>query len=134
MAEWLFVTIKVCRATRSIFALTLLSFTPVLAIALTYLAVEYYFMKFELWGGIICETFVASMPIQSWIFAMQYFKSYLYTCVSGGSVVYTITAIVKYTVIVIYAAVMISFRVLQKNAHEKLYEKMSECNYEYSCY
>ncbi len=107
MTEWLWVIIKVCRATRSLFALTLLSFTPLLATALTSLAIETYF---EGWIGLICKGFVASVPIQSWLFAMQYLKSYLFTCAGGDSVIYKIHTLIKYTVIVAYSAVMIYFK------------------------
>jgi hypothetical protein len=103
--DWLWVTIKICRTTRSVFALTLVSFTPLVAIAFIYLAVKQYFHG---WIGIICKCFVASVPMQSWLFAMQYLKSYLYTCKGGNSRVYKIHTAVKYAVIVAYAAVLIS--------------------------
>jgi hypothetical protein len=47
--------------------------------------------------------------MQSWLFAMQYLKSYLYTCTGADSVKYKIHTVIKYTVIVFYAAVVIYF-------------------------
>jgi hypothetical protein len=62
------------------------------------------------------------MPMQSWLFAMQYLKSYLYTCAGPDSVVYKIHTIVKYLVIVGYAAVLIYFKWCEKPAYEKCFE------------
>ncbi len=118
MTLFLFVTIKVCRTTRSVFALTLLSFTPLFATALIYKAINYY----NKWVGLICGSFVELLPIQSWLFAMQYLKSYLYTCAGADSAVYKIHTIVKYLVIVGYSAVIIYFRWYKKPALEKYYE------------
>lgn len=106
MTLFLWVTIKICRTTRSIFALTLQAFTPLLAITLIYLALE---KNFKGWIGLIFGFFVASIPIQSWLFAMQYLKSYLYTCVGGDSQVYKIHTVVKYIVTITYAVVLIYF-------------------------
>ncbi len=107
MTLFLSVTIKICKTTRSVFALTLLSFTPLLAIALTYLAVE---TSFDHWLGLICACFVASVPIQSWLFAMQYLKSYLYTCVGAKSVVYKIHTFAKYFGVLFYVTLLIILR------------------------
>jgi hypothetical protein len=101
------VTIKIFKTTRSVFALTLLSFTPLLAIALTYLAVK---INFYGWLGFMCACFVASVPIQSWLFAMQYLKSYLYTFVSAKSVVYKIHTFVKYFGVLFYVSLLICLR------------------------
>ena len=62
------------------------------------------------------------MPMQSWLFGMQYLKSYFYTCVGADSVVYKIHTIVKYLVIVGYAAVLIYFKWHEKPAYEKFIE------------
>ena len=106
MSEWLYVTIKVCKTTRSVFALTLLSFTPLLAIDLAFLAV----VKLSHgWMRIICNCLISSLPMQSWLFGMQYLKSYLYTYAGGDSIVYKIHTGVKYTVIVAYAIAIIYF-------------------------
>ncbi len=104
LTEWTWVIIKVCRTTRSVFALTLLSFTLLLAIGLTYLSVEEYFTG---WMGKICESFVALVPIQSWLFAMRYFKSYLITIADANSKFYVIHARVMYAGILVYAAALI---------------------------
>ncbi len=59
--------------------------------------------------------------MQSWLFAMQYLKSYLYTCNGGDSPVYKIHTGVKYTVIVAYAAVMIYLRLLEDTAWDEFW-------------
>ncbi len=134
MTLFLFVTIKVWRTTRSVFALTLLSFTPLYASALIYEAIDIN----NKWGYLICGSFVDLLPIQSWLFAMQYLKSYLYTCAGADSAVYKIHKIVKYFVIVEYATVMIYFRWNSETAYEKYIETIKQCydlyGYKYSCY
>ncbi len=65
--------------------------------------------------------------MQSWLFAMQYFKSYLYTCAGADSVKYKIHTVIKYTVIVAYAAVLIYFEWRFKTAFEKYYETWLQC-------
>ncbi len=47
------------------------------------------------------------MPIQSWLFAMRYFKSYLITIADANSKFYVIHAIVMYAGILVYAAALI---------------------------
>ncbi len=42
LIEWLFVMYKVCRTTRSTFAITLLSFTLLFALAIMYDAIPFY--------------------------------------------------------------------------------------------
>jgi hypothetical protein len=59
MTLFLFVTIKVWRTTRSVFALTLLSFTPLYASALIYEAIDIN----NKWGYLICGSFVDLLPI-----------------------------------------------------------------------
>ncbi len=105
MTLFIWVTIKICKTTRSLFALTLLSFTPLFATALIYFAINTWYD--EIWVRLICECFVASVPIQSWLFAMQYLKSYLYTCMSGDSLVYKIHTVVKYLIIATYITVLV---------------------------
>jgi hypothetical protein len=65
--------------------------------------------------------------MQSWLFAMQYFKSYLYTCAGADSVKYKIHTVIKYTVIVAYAAVLIYFEWRLLPALEKFNDKLYEC-------
>ena len=124
ITEWLWVTIKICRTTRSVFALTLVSFTPLVAIAFIYIAVNKYYHR---WMGIICGCFIASVPIQSWLFAMQYLKSYLYTFKGGDSLVYKIHTAVKFTVIVAYAAVLISLECGLENKKQEFIRISDEC-------
>ncbi len=119
MTLFIWVTIKICITTRSVFALTLLLFNLLFAIALIFYAVVNFWFNKRVW--IIFECFVASVPIQSWLFAMQYFKSYLYTCAGADSVKYKIHSVVKYTVIFSYATVLIYFRSREHTALEKLY-------------
>ncbi len=118
------VTIKVCRTTRSVFALTLLSFTLILALALIY-------WSFVLSDAIsvFSEPLFASVPIQSWLFAMQYLKSYLYTCASADSPKYKIHTIIKYSVIVAYAAALIYFRCWLQKTYAKYEYQHFYCTY-----
>ncbi len=119
---FVWVTIKICRTTRSVFALTLLSFTPLLAITLIYYAVANFW--FNKWVRFICQCFTASLPMQSWFFAMQYFKSYLYTCASADSIKYKIHTVVKYTIIVAYVAVLIYFTSRVQSSYRKFDKKI----------
>ena len=61
--------------------------------------------------------------MQSWLFAMQYLKSYLYTCAGADSVKYKIHTVIKYTVIVAYAAVLIYLEWRYETDLKKYYEK-----------
>ena len=106
MTEWLWVTIKVCKTTRSVFALTLLSFTLLLTTSFIYMAIGVY----NFWLSLICGFFFGSLAMQSWLFAMQYLKSYLYTFVNANSVVYKIHTFIKYFLIGTYTTIMIYFR------------------------
>ncbi len=114
---YIFVTIKICKTTHSVFALTLLSFTPLLAVALIVFAVANFW--YNKWVWFICEIFVESLPIQSWLFAMQYFKSYLYTCAIENSLKYKIQSIIKKTVIITYATVLIYLKSREQIALEQ---------------
>ena len=109
LTEWLWVTLKVCRTTRSVFALTLLSFTLLLATALIYFA-KFDTIWYSNWVSLIFKCFTASVTVQSWLFAMQYLQSYLYTCKGGESIAYKIHTVVKFAVIFFYAAAIIYFK------------------------
>jgi hypothetical protein len=123
MTLFIWVTIKICRSTRSSFALTLLSFTFLFAIACICFVIPWDYR----WKVLICECLISSAPMQSWLFAMQYFKSYLYTCAGADSVKYKIHTLVKYTVIVAYTAVIIYFWWRAHTAYAKLFESWHEC-------
>ncbi len=138
--EWFWVTLKVCRTTRSPFALTLLSFTPFFAIALIYFAIipinliTFSTLSFKdyqglwyCWSAFICLSFMALMPMQSWLFGMQYLKSYLYTFVGPDSIVYKIHTFVKYFVILTYIALLTYFKLLEGSAYNKYLDQTDEC-------
>ena len=118
MTLFIWVTIKICRTTRSSFALTLLSFTFLFAIACICFVIPWDYR----WKLLICECLITSAPMQSWLFAMQYFKSYMYTCTDADSIKYKIHTVIKYTVIVAYTAVLIYLNRRAQTAYEKYVE------------
>jgi hypothetical protein len=78
--------------------------------------------------ALILLSFLAVMPIQSWLFGMQYLKSYLFTFLNSDSLVYKIHTFMKYFVIAAYLALLAYFKWLESTAYDKYLDQLDECS------
>jgi hypothetical protein len=116
LIEWFLVMLKVCRTSKSVFAITLLQFTLGFALYLMYTAfwyvLDYYkFQKyFNTWLRMFFGSLKIVLPVQSWLFAMKYLKSYLFVEYNISSQVFKIHMWVTWIVIVLYLTTFVLLR------------------------